>query len=388
MEKEEITIELLYRKLENRLTEEEVKHFEMWMQDIDHQRYYWNLQSFYELREDGRPDSAEVNRAWIDLQSRINKQGLKPGRNRLLWRGVVAASIIILLGVIPLIVPQDVKNVSSEAEIQIRPGHRNAILELADGKVYNLTNLEYGGNNRISENIIVDSCCLDYLRPDTLIPVALAWHKVIVPRGGEFQISLEDGTRVWLNSESTLKYPEVFTGTTREVFLEGEAYFEVARNTNCPFIVHTGIQNVRVLGTSFGITNYADDQNLTTTLVSGKVQVEFPGFSDEVFLLESGFQLACDRQNRKIEKRTVDVYEYVAWKDGKYVFTRKRLEDILTTLSRWYDFHVFFQNPEVKEVVFSGELRRFDSFSDILRLIEKTSDVKFTTTGNTVLVRE
>lgn len=107
--------------------------------------------------------------------------------------------------------PQDVKNVSSEAEIQIRPGQRNAILELADGKVYNLTNLEYGGNNRISENIIVDSCCLDYLRPDTLIPVALAWHKVIVPRGGEFQISLEDGTRVWLNSESTLKYPEVFT---------------------------------------------------------------------------------------------------------------------------------------------------------------------------------
>ena len=132
----------------------------------------------------------------------------------------------------------------------------------------------------------MDSCCLDYLRPDTLIPVALAWHKVIVPRGGEFQISLEDGTRVWLNSESTLKYPEVFTGTTREVFLEGEAYFEVARNTNCPFIVHTGIQNVRVLGTSFGITNYADDQNLTTTLVNGKVQVEFPGFSDEVFLLE------------------------------------------------------------------------------------------------------
>lgn len=197
--------------------------------------------------------------------------------------------------------PQDVKNVSSEAEIQIRPGQRNAILELADGKVYNLTSLEYGGNNRISENIIVDSCCLDYLRPDTLIPVALAWHKVIVPRGGEFQISLEDGTRVWLNSESTLKYPEVFTGTTREVFLEGEAYFEVARNTNCPFIVHSGIQNIRVLGTSFGITNYADDQNLTTTLVSGKVQVEFPGFSDEVFLLEQVFNWLVTGKTGKLK---------------------------------------------------------------------------------------
>lgn len=147
---------------------------------------YWNLQSFYELREDGRPDSAEVNRAWIDLQSRINKQGLKPGRNRLLWRGVVAASIIILLGVIPLIVPQDVKNVSSEAEIQIRPGHRNAILELADGKVYNLTNLEYGGNNRISENIIVDSCCL-VISGRIRCSGCLGLHKVIVPGDENFR---------------------------------------------------------------------------------------------------------------------------------------------------------------------------------------------------------
>lgn len=152
--------------------------------------------------------------------------------------------------------------------------------------------------------------------------------------------------------------------------------------------MHTGIQNVRVLGTSFGITNYADDQNLTTTLVNGKVQVEFPGFSDEVFLLEPGFQLACDRQNRKIEKRTSMSMNMLPGKMENMFLPWKRLEDILTTLSRWYDFHVFFQNPEVKEVVFSGELRRFDSFSDILRLIEKTSDVKFTTTGNTVLVRE
>ena len=141
----------------------------------------------------------------------------------------------------------------------------------------------------------------DYLRPDTLIPVALAWHKVIVPRGGEFQISLEDGTRVWLNSESTLKYPEVFTGTTREVFLEGEAsILKLTRNTNCPFIVHTGIQNVRV-GTSFGITNYADDQNLTTTLVNGKVQVEFPGFSDEVFLWNRVFSWLVTGKTEKLK---------------------------------------------------------------------------------------
>ena len=388
MEREKITIELLYKKLENRLTEEEVGRFQIWIQDIEHQRYFQNLKSFYELQEAGRPESEEVDNAWIDFQNRMIKQKQRLGRNRVLWGSVVAASIVILLGIMPFTFMKEVKPVSLETEIQIRPGQRNAILELANGQIYDLTKSEYQGSNRISENIVADSCHLDYLRPDTLASLVLAYHKVIVPRGGEFQISLEDGTKVWLNSESVLKYPEVFIGATREVFLEGEAYFEVTKNAGCPFIVHSGVQSVRVLGTSFGITNYADDCDLTTTLVSGKVEVELPGFSDEKFFLEPGFQLAYDRQCRKIEKRMVNIYEYVAWKDGKYVFTQKRLEDMLNTLSRWYDFQVFFQNPEAKEVLFSGELKRFDSFSDILRLIEKTSDVKFTTAGNTVLVRK
>ena len=380
MEKEEITIELLYRKLENRLTEEEVKHFEMWMQDIDHQRYYRNLQSFYELREDGRPDSAEVNRAWIDLQSRINKQGLKPGRNRLLWRSVVAASIIILLGVIPLTVPQDVKNVSSEAEIQIRPGQRNAILELADGKVYNLTNLEYGGNNRISENIIVDSCCLDYLRPDTLIPVALAWHKVIVPRGGEFQISLEDGTRVWLNSESTLKYPEVFTGTTREVFLEGEAYFEVTPG-NKPFIVRSTYGNVYVHGTSFNVKSYKEEEKTYTTLVSGKVQVRV---GDADYILHPSMQARVESGKVVVEK--VDIKEFTAWKDGLFVFKKKRLQDVLDILSRWYDVDVFYQNLDLQDLHFTGTIQRHSNIADVLKFLEKTNMVKFTLKGRTLIV--
>ena len=381
MEKEEITIELLYRKLENRLTEEEVKHFEMWMQDIDHQRYYWNLQSFYELREDGRPDSAEVNRAWIDLQSRINKQGLKPGRNRLLWRGVVAASIIILLGVIPLIVPQDVKNVSSEAEIQIRPGHRNAILELADGKVYNLTNLEYGGNNRISENIIVDSCCLDYLRPDTLIPVALAWHKVIVPRGGEFQISLEDGTRVWLNSESTLKYPEVFTGTTREVFLEGEAYFEVTPG-NKPFIVRSTYGNVYVHGTSFNVKSYKEEEKTYTTLVSGKVSCTYENQEIE---LQPGEQ-AITSKHEAMEKRKVNVAEYIGWKDGLYIFKRRSLGSIMNELARWYDIEVVYKDEGLKNILFTGNLKRYDTINTFMKIIKRSGDINYRIEGKTIIL--
>ena len=387
MEKEEITIELLYRKLENRLTEEEVKHFEMWMQDIDHQRYYRNLQSFYELREDGRPDSAEVNRAWIDLQSRINKQGLKPGRNRLLWRGVVAASIIILLGVIPLIVPQDVKNVSSEAEIQIRPGHRNAILELADGKVYNLTNLEYGGNNRISENIIVDSCCLDYLRPDTLIPVALAWHKVIVPRGGEFQISLEDGTRVWLNSESTLKYPEVFTGTTREVFLEGEAYFEVAKDKDKPFIVKTKEQSIEALGTKFNISAYPTDSLLTTTLLEGSVLLTTQNLLHPT-VLKPNEQFVYNKRTRSALLQQVDANRFVSWTTGYYYFPEQSLEAILYRLSHVYGVQFTVKSEALKRRTFTGTFYRGQSIKDIMEIIHLSIPVRYKIDDHHVTISE
>ena len=143
-----------------------------------------------------------------------------------------------------------------------------------------------------------------------------------------------------------------------------------------PFIVHSGGQKVTVLGTSFGITCYASEVNDYTTLVSGKVNVEF-GQGNQSFVLEPGMQVAYNKASGAVTERKVDVAEFVAWKEGKYVFKQKRLEDILSTLSRWYDFDVFYQNTDVKDVLFSGELRRFEDFGYLLRLIERTSDVKF-----------
>ena len=131
-----------------------------------------------------------------------------------------------------------------------------------------------------------------------------------------------------------------------------------------------------VLGTSFGISCYASEANDYTTLVSGKVKVDLER-GKQSFVLEPGMQVAYNKESGVAMERKVDVAEFVAWKDGKYIFKQKRLEDILSTLSRWYDFEVFYRNEDVKEVLFSGELRRFDDFSYLLRLIERTSDVKF-----------
>jgi len=204
----------------------------------------------------------------------------------------------------------------------------------------------------------------------------IVYNKLSIPRGGEYRVELEDGTMVWINSASCLRYPVVFSDDIREVYLEGEAYFEVQRDVNRPFVVYSGAQKVTVLGTSFGISCYADETNDYTTLVDGKIKVDFEQ-EKQSFVLEPGMQIEYNKESRIAMEKKVDVAEFVAWKDGKYVFLQKRLEDILFTLSRWYDFEVFYRNEEVKEVLFSGELKRFDDFSYLLRLIERTSDVKF-----------
>lgn len=385
--KKDISVEILYKKMNHALSAGEEKSFEEWIREPEHAIYYEHLKVYWEIPEKRELSEKELNGEWQRIQRGIRPQ--KSFRRKLFRYVAVAASMVLAIGLIGLLYIKKEKQQPEEFQvIQIRPGQRNAVLEMANGRVYNLKDMGQRGHSKIAENIIVDSCRLDYIRPDTLYSAVLAYNKLIVPRGGEFQLSLEDGTKVWLNSESTLKYPEVFVGKTREVYLEGEAYFEVAKNTDRPFVVHSGIQDIRVLGTSFCITNYADDQNLTTTLVSGKVEVGFPGFSDEVFFLEPGFQLACERQSRKIRKRMVDINEYVAWKDGKYVFTQKRLEDMLATLARWYDFQIFYQNQSAKEVLFSGELMRFENFNDILRMIGKSSDVKFSVKGHIVTVSQ
>lgn len=386
MERDEITIELLYRKLENCLTEEEAERFDVWIHDVEHQRYYEHIKSLYELQKNGRTEDEEVTRAWVDFRSRINGRKQKSVRYRLLWGSVVAASVVILLGVIPFALMKDVQPVASVTGIQIRPGQRNAILELAGGQVYDLKQFANAKDTCIAGHIMVDSCRLNYTRPDSGGFTELAYNKIIVPRGGEFQILLEDGTKVWLNSESQLRYPEVFIGSRREVFLEGEAYFEVAKDAAHPFIVHTGIQQVTVLGTSFGITGYAEEASVSATLVEGKVSVEYPGRSSQKYILEPGYRISFDKNNGQIDRQAVNVREYTAWKDGKYSFSQRRLEDMLNTLSRWYDFEVFYQNVSCKELLFTGELHRFENFNSILELIEKTSDVRFSVNGNVVQV--
>ena len=194
---------------------------------------------------------------------------------------------------------------------------------------------------------------------------------------------LDDGTRVWVNAESRVKYPVRFSEKERIVSVKGEAYFDVTKNAQ-PFIVETDFGKVKVLGTSFGVRVYADEAALTT-LVSGKVK--FTNNKGKSVELTPGEQAVASLEGT-LTKRNVNLEEYVGWKDGWYIFKEKRLEEVMLTLSRWYGVTVFYQNPQVKDIRFSGNLKRYNSINTFLEVLAGSEDVKYKIDGNVVILYE
>ena len=214
------------------------------------------------------------------------------------------------------------------------------------------------------------------------------FNELRTPRGGGYNLQLSDGTRVWLNSGSSLRYPVSFRDSVRQVILEGEAYFEVSHNET-PFIVSTGTMNTRVLGTSFNVEAFSDDPAIRTTLVEGKVRVEL---LEQSSLLNSGTVLEPDQQaifNRstgEVLKAEVDASGYTSWIKGKLEFHNETLETVMKRLARWYDFDYTFENAAAREFHFSARLEKEESISTILKMLEMTTDVKFEFRDQSIVV--
>lgn len=211
-----------------------------------------------------------------------------------------------------------------------------------------------------------------------------AYHTIIVPKHGEYTVKLADNTTVKLNSGSTLKYPVRFNGNSREVWLSGEAYLEVARDTSKPFIVHAAGTEVSVLGTTFNVNAYDSAKEVTTTLVSGKVEV-----SNEVAaqIISPGEQAVASRENPRIEVKKVDTSVATAWVRDMFYFDEKPLAAIMETLARWYEFQVVFENENAGQRRFTLEVSRYGDIDKVLHLIEETRVVKCRKEGKTIYIR-
>jgi ferric-dicitrate binding protein FerR (iron transport regulator) len=202
---------------------------------------------------------------------------------------------------------------------------------------------------------------------------AAQFHQITVPLGQISEFTFADGTRVWLNSGTTLRFPET-AGNSREIHLEGEAYFDVAKNESKPFIVHTGVHQAKVFGTSFNVRSYDD---LEVTLIEGSLGLTSP-FQKEMDMLNPGeqFRISATGTNKVIRK--VDTHPYEAWKEGKLIFRNKSLGEIADDLERWYNVKISFNDQKIKDIRFSGTILKYKPIDQILEAIKLTSPIRYT----------
>lgn len=293
-------------------------------------------------------------------------------RRASVWAGVAAVVALLFLAV-----PRSARRLAGDSTQQtamtIVPGEPKAILTLADGQQIDVT----GGDHRVVDRL------LDSVSTALADTVAMRYNTLSIPRGGEFRYELADGTRVWLNAESELRFPETFGGGERRVYVKGEVFFDVAHDEAHPFVVSTGRGDVRVLGTRFNLTDYAGTP-LAATLVEGRIRFHTPDGRD--YDVRPSQQLTFDEAGGTVDVQTVDVSVYTAWVDHQFVFRNQSLEDILTTLSRWYDFHPVFADDSLRGIRLSGRLYRGDDIRVLLDSYERAAGIRFVIRGENILV--
>ena len=271
----------------------------------------------------------------------------------------------------------------SQVEEQIVPGGKKAVLILDNGEAIDLKSTSGVELKEKDGTVIqVDSTVLNYQQAPARTSEKLAYNKVNVPRGGEYQLMLSDGSKVQLNSMSSIRFPVQFAQDCRLVELEGEAYFEVSK-TGQPFIVQTKGMKIEVLGTTFNISAYANEE-YQTTLVSGSVKVQTENGSNRI--LKPSEQACITPGSNQINVRNVDTAFYTSWIHGKINFKDQRLDDIMKTLARWYDMDIVYENEATKELRFGCYVNRYNEITPLVKLLEQTGRVTVTVEGKTIKI--
>lgn len=382
MKKEEYV--LLYEKCAaGNCTEKERKLLEKYKDD-----FYLNDIPWDEINFGNKQVVTE--RIYSRLQESIYK------KNRLRWLSAykfpaaAAIVLIILSSGLYYLNNYDKPSVISESrhlKNDIAPGNNKAVLTLGNGSHIILDNLKSGELAR-QENVIIrkdkDGQLIYDLSKSSFQPntsQAIIYNSISTPRGGEYQLILPDGTKVWLNAESSLRFPVIFTGKARKVELSGEAYLEVAKNKQMPFRVFSRGVEVEVLGTHFNVNAYQNRSGVTTTLLEGSVRLIKDG---ERVVLKPG-QSGISSEHSAFIVQDVDVEEVTAWKNGYFVFQDENISSIMAKAARWYDVEVEYRG-NMADKNFWGKVSRYDNISELLKNMELTGTIHFKIEGRRVIV--
>ena len=387
--------QLIWRVLDGKASEGEIRELKGWIEEKESNREYfrqwkkiWNMTNGPTLSVTRKQREKERF-----LKSIHQSYAGKVRKRRIIHYWPVAASVVLLVGVFVGFALNEWSQMKTDQGIaqteRIVPGVK-AELILSTGERVCLAQRSEFIEGMKESGIRNDSLAgLNYVGAKIQgkeIGEEIVYNTMQIPVGGFYQLKLADGTKVWLNSLTQLRFPVTFAGEERKVYLTGEAYFEVARDSVHPFIVATdeGME-VKVYGTEFNVDTYRKG-TVKTTLVNGKVGIRVSATGEEVRLSPNQMALFT-KATQSIQVENVDPYRAIAWKDGKFVFEDEPIEEIMERLSRWYDIKVFYANERIKKHTFTGIITRFADISDVLHLMEETAAVEFRIQGDTVTVK-
>lgn len=392
-EKKEQQIWQRYR--EGRCSEDELRQLEDWYND-------WNIENRMLLTEVELEQAEQIIRSKVMeqvgfdiIEVQLSDDRLPTVKKLSLLRIVgVAATIIFMLG---LSISIYVKTRSSSYAIvetnqsyedDVAPGKNTATLTLSDGKVLTLSDKKNAVVINASELSYSDGTKIDNKKErESSVNKPTSMHTITTPRAGQYQVILADGTKVWLNAASSIRFPASFDGAKqRRIEIVGEAYLQVFKDKKVPFIVVSSTQEIEVLGTSFNVNDYLEESFAKTTLVEGAIRVRSLKEANNNKLnttLKPGQESLIRGQD--IEVRSANVHEAIAWKDGDFRFEDKTVIEIMKQIARWYDVDIVYKS-DVSDVKLNASISRDRNLSQILKMMEKTGEVKFKIEGRKIIV--
>ncbi len=373
----------LLEYIENKLDKDASLDVKEWIEEnAENQAYYEQFRRNYFFMRWGMRGRCVKGKFEL-IEGKLRRRRLI--RKVITFSAVAAILIVIGIGLEFFYVPQEIGLAQGGNSI-IYPGGARAMLQLSSGEVVpistkkkmlkekNGTSIEINNKGEVSYK--ENKTGKDEIQKEV-------YNKLLIPRGGEFVVTLDDGTRVWLNSATEFSYPVNFISERRTVYLKGEAFFEVSCDTTRPFVVFADGCSVKVYGTQFNVNTHKDGV-VQTVLVSGSVACQ--GGRSEV-LLKPGERAVYQKEAESIAVEQVNVNPYIAWKDGTFIFENESLENIMEILSLWYDIDVFYAYPEARNVRLTGDMKRYKEIQELLYFFEQISDVKFVIKGKAITVK-
>lgn len=357
-----------------------------WLKCKENQSLYEELRKYAEAGLHlGGVDVPDVEDVYTSFRKNMSR---RVAMNIRKW-AVAAAAVIIAVTVGWQWLPtreavEPEKELMASAVSDIQPGRNRAILLTETGD-----RVALGGDiiedMEVEQGVHLSYDSLKGVRYDLKPASKVCYHTLCTPMGGEYKLELADGTVVWLNSGSELKYPTAFTGNSREVELVGEAYFSVKKNPAMPFVVYSRGVATRVYGTEFNVKAYTGEE-MNITLVEGRVSVKAENEPKE-YHLKPG-ENACVREDGKPSVKAVNIHKYIAWKEGYFYYENERLETILKELGRWYDFDVTYVGSRTRGLRFELWADRDSEIGEIVDLLTKTNKIQVKKSGRTLIVSE